>query len=291
MKQARISHLRASHLQVSHLQVSVVVDNWVAQRDFRGEHGLAFCIEKDGKAFLFDTGQSIEIFTHNAAALGMDFTALEGVFLSHGHYDHTGGLPAVAGGRQGLPVYLHPRVWQEKYAAGEERPRYIGLPWQREELEQKGMVFFSSPKPVEPAPGLMLSGEIPFSTDFAGRPQGFLLKQKEGFRDDHILDEQALFIKGPQGLVVLLGCGHRGVVNTLRQAVKLTGERVQAVIGGMHLEESSPETIAATAGYLRETGVALVAPLHCTGPEAVFTLREILGQRLKPAGAGTIFEF
>lgn len=79
-------------------------------------------------------------------------------------------------------------------------------------------------------------------------------------------------------------------VNILRQAVKLTGER-EAVIGGMHLGESSPETIAATAGYLKETGVALVAPLHCTGPEAVFTCRNILGQRLKPAGAGTVFEF
>ncbi|NLZ44806.1 MAG: MBL fold metallo-hydrolase [Clostridia bacterium] len=279
------------HSRTSRLRVNVVVDNWVAKRNFRGEHGLAFYIEKDGKSFLFDTGQSVEILAHNAAALGIDFGRVEGVFLSHGHYDHTGGLPAVAGGRQGLPVYFHPKAWQEKYAAGEGEPRYIGLPWQREELEEKGVVFFTSPKPAEPGQGLMLSGEIPFSTDFAGRPQGFLIKQKEGFCDDEIRDEQALFIEGPQGLVVVLGCGHRGVVNTLRQAVKLTGEKVQAVIGGMHLGESSPEIVAATAGYLLETGVALVAPLHCTGQDAVFTLRGILGQRLKPAGAGTVFEF
>lgn len=273
------------------LRISVVVDNWTAKQRLRGEHGLSFFIEKDGKSFLFDTGQSMEVFTHNASVLGINFGDLEGVFLSHGHYDHTGGLPVIAREKKELFVYAHPHIFHKKYAAGEGELRSIGLPWEKEDLVKEGVRFLCAEKPVEPAPGLMLTGEIPLVTSYEAGPKNFVTKRESRPAADMLLDDQALLIEGPQGLIVVLGCSHRGVVNTLRHAVKLTGEKIQAVIGGMHLRSSSPVVIGATAGYLQETGATLVAPLHCTGPAAVYACRSVLGERFYPAGAGTVLEF
>jgi 7,8-dihydropterin-6-yl-methyl-4-(beta-D-ribofuranosyl)aminobenzene 5'-phosphate synthase len=252
------------------------------------EWGLSMLVEVDGMKVLFDTGSGIAA-VHNAHILGVDLSAVDRMVLSHGHYDHTGGLLEVLRLAGQMEIIAHPDIWARKYGSMEGGPkRYVGIPFLREALEVMGASFNLSAEPVKLADNVMTTGEIPMVNDYEIIERYLLVKEGEEFKQDSLNDDLALIIDTEFGLVVILGCAHHGIVNTLEHARKITGkELIYAAIGGTHLVHASKERLEKTAAALMEMGVQYLGVSHCTGfASSAFLLREF-GDRFFLNNAGT----
>lgn len=234
-------------------------------------HGLAFLVEVDQgeKRFslLMDTGNAFDFLRHNMEALGRGPKEVDALFLSHGHPDHYGGLVGFLAWRGApLPVYTHPDVFWPKYLA---TPRGKVGPWEleRARLEEAGAELHCSREVQELRTGVYLTGEIPRRTGFEGGMPGARIIKEGNDLVDPLLDEQALVVNlGEKGIVVVSGCSHPGIVNTIHHAREITGnERLSAVVGGFHLAQVSDEVLAQTAAAIKESKARLVVTGHCTG--------------------------
>jgi 7,8-dihydropterin-6-yl-methyl-4-(beta-D-ribofuranosyl)aminobenzene 5'-phosphate synthase len=252
------------------------------------EWGLSMLVEADGLKILFDTGSGIAAI-HNAQLLGVDLATVDRIVLSHGHYDHTGGLHKVLTRAGQKEVIAHPAVWARKYGGMEGGPeRYIGIPFIREGLEALGASFTLSEEPVKLSAHVMTSGEIPMTTDYETVETYLRVKEGEELKQDSLPDDLALIIDTEFGLVVILGCGHRGIINTLRHARKVAGkELIYAAIGGTHLLHASQERLEKTAAALKEMGVQYLGVSHCTGFAASAYLAREFGDAFFQNNAGT----
>ena len=275
------------------VRVTLLVENTMHGPDLLAEHGLAYWIEQpDGRAILFDTGQG-RVLIHNAFQLGVAWDRLEAVALSHGHYDHTGGLAQVWSRVGEVKVYAHPAFSARKFARPKDgRVREIGLPAAAQEaLHRHPAALQPAETPTEILPGLMLTGQVPRKNPWEDTGGPFFL-DPAGQTPDPLLDDQALYFPCAEGTVVLLGCAHAGLVNTLRYIQELTHDApIHAVIGGMHLGSASPERMEFTLQSLRQMGIGQVAPAHCTGWSAVVALADLFGVRCTPCCVGARFEF
>ena len=271
--------------------VRCLVSDTVETPALKAEHGLAFWVESNAVRLLFDTGQGAAL-APNAKQLGVDLAFVEAVAFSHGHYDHTGGLPAAVGAAHRLRLYAHPDAFQPKFALRKQNFASIGLPDSaRSLLTDSRVQVVETRTPVEFAPGYTLTGEIPRAPDAESASSPFCLTPNttcpDPFRDD-----QALFFTTAEGVVVLLGCAHAGVENTLRYVTKLAGaDRLHAVIGGMHLHSASAERVQRVVDTLRDLQVQLIGPTHCTGERATAALRTAFPEKCFPCGAGTSMLF
>jgi len=275
------------------VKVTILVDNTVtAAAGVRGEHGLAFWIEIGANRVLFDTGQGL-VLADNAHVLGVDLGAVDTVVLSHGHYDHTGGLAEVLRAATGaVTVHAHPEALAPKYKRDATGVRCIGIPpGIRQTLMAGHTRLVLSRASVEVAPGIRTTGEIPRQHPEEAIAEPFC-RDAEGRLPDPLLDDQAIFMETARGTVVLLGCAHSGVINTLDHVRQLTaGKPVRAVIGGMHLGAATPKRIEWTLRELRRFGTELLVPLHCTGQKAAAALWTAFPDVCRGGGAGSVFEF
>lgn len=275
-------------------RVTVLVENTASGRGMLGEHGLAYCIETGGAQVLFDTGQTGRVLIHNAERLGVHLGATEAVVLSHGHYDHTGGLEEVLGKGSQPHLFLHPGALVTRFSRGTDGTvREVGPPPGIEEpsLRESTSSLTFTTSPTEVNEKLTVTGEVPRRNDFEDTGGDFYLD--EGCTEpDPIVDDQAVFFDTPEGTVVLLGCGHAGVINTLTYIRELTGGRpISAVIGGMHLLHASEERMDRTVEALRQMDVNLLAPAHCTGAQAKARLWAEFQNCWQPCTVGSRFEF
>jgi 7,8-dihydropterin-6-yl-methyl-4-(beta-D-ribofuranosyl)aminobenzene 5'-phosphate synthase len=246
--------------------VTTLVENCVYTAGLRAEHGLSFHIQCGSLSVLFDTGQS-DLLLYNAAVLGVDLAHLEAIVLSHGHYDHTGGLTAVGRVAPKARLFLHPAAMEPKFSAHADGPlRPVGMPAAATQLLNTASAAVTwTREPTEVLPGLFVSGEVPRETSFEDTGGRFFLDAADS-QPDPLVDDQALFFDTVDGLVVILGCAHAGVVNTLRHLRRLTGNRaIHTVLGGLHLLAANPVRMDATVAALRELDVARFVPTHCTG--------------------------
>jgi 7,8-dihydropterin-6-yl-methyl-4-(beta-D-ribofuranosyl)aminobenzene 5'-phosphate synthase len=273
------------------MTIVVLSDNSVSARGLRGEHGLALWIDTGDHRLLFDTGQGL-VLTDNARALGVDLESVDAIVLSHGHYDHTAGLcdvPRATGGPRA--VYAHPDALQAKYRRTQDGVRDIGMPDRcRAAILGGSCRLASSRGPMTLAPGLRTTGEIPRRHSEETIDEGFA-RDPDGRDADLVPDDQALFMETARGTVILLGCAHAGVINTLDHVQDLTDTApVRAVIGGMHLRSAGDGRLSWTIRELRRFDIPLLAPMHCTGPRAAAAIWTAFPTACRPAGAGSTFE-
>ena len=272
---------------VRRVTVTILCDNSVAGPGVLAEHGLSLHVDADGRTFLFDAGAS-GVFMGNAARLGIDLSQPAPVVLSHGHYDHTGGLAALLSAWGGREVIGHPEVLAAKFSRQRSRPaRAIGSPQSKRQLSRLGATFKLSAEPQQIAPGVVTTGVIPRTTDFEHIPSHFAVRRGRNLARDSFDDEQAVVVRTRRGLVVILGCAHRGLINTVRRAIELTGDgRVRAVIGGTHLAAAARPQMESTIHELRALEVGRLVACHCTGFGPAAELRSVFGESFSPGGVG-----
>jgi 7,8-dihydropterin-6-yl-methyl-4-(beta-D-ribofuranosyl)aminobenzene 5'-phosphate synthase len=274
------------------LNIVVLVENSVHTGGLRAEHGLSWLLETGPHRVLFDTGQT-DIFLENAASLNTPLSGLDAIALSHGHYDHTGGLASACRVSPGVPVFLHPDALQPKFTANADgSSRFIGMPEasRRALAENPGRIVLTSGC-RELVPGLFVTGVIPRETGFEDVGGRFFLDPNLRLPDS-LADDQAVFAPTREGTVVVLGCAHAGIINTLRHIQRLTGDaRFRAILGGLHLINASEARLDATIRALATMDISLLMPAHCTGLPATVRLWESLRGRCTGLGVGSRFSF
>ncbi len=274
------------------IRITILVDNAACVAGLKIEHGLAFWIETEHGRVLFDTGQGIAL-TDNAQALNIDLAQADAIALSHGHYDHTGGLDQAWLDPARTPVYLHPAGLNPRYRVTAEAIKEIGMPGPvRALLARNAACVRHVLVPTEILPGVWLTGPVPrrHPEEDLDREQFFL--DPHGKQPDPFEDDLAMYLPTRSGVIVLLGCAHAGVINTLDHIRQLTGGATMvAVIGGMHLRSAGRPRLDWTVARLQEHSPGMIGPVHCTGDAAATALANAFGTRYRPGGAGAVFTF
>lgn len=274
------------------LRITTLSENTADMGDVLAEQGVSFLVETEKETLLFDTGRGIST-SYNASVLGIDLSRVDKIILSHGHCDHTGGLRQVLRAmRKEVEVIAHPDMWANKYSRRRgKQERFIGTPFQRQELESLGASFTMTTEPVKVADNVMTTGEVPMVTDYEEIDPDLFVKSDAGWQPDKLLDDLALIINTERGLVIVLGCAHRGAINTLYHAQHLTGtRRIYAVLGGTHLYNASKERVRLTIAALKELDIGRLGLCHCTGLPAAGLLAQEFGDRFFFNNTGTITE-
>ena len=272
------------------MNIVTLVENTASRVGVIAEWGLSILVEVGGLKVLLDTGQSASV-VHNASVLGIDLSTIDKIIISHGHFDHTGGLrQLLMAMRKEVEVIAHPDIWDAKYVqrTSEEVYRYIGIPFQKEELESLGASFTLTSEPVWISDRIVTTGEILMLTDYEKIDANLYVKREGVFCPDSLKDDMALVVKTSQGLVIVAGCAHRGIVNTMRHAQKLTGvEAIDTVVGGTHLICATEEQVELTIAELKGLGIQRLGTSHCTGFPASVRLAKEFGDIFFPNNAGT----
>ncbi|WP_297552256.1 MBL fold metallo-hydrolase [Thermococcus sp.] len=263
------------------MKVTVLYENHSGfRKGLLGGHGFSALVERGDVRVLVDTGTDGKVLLNNMEALGIEPDSIDYLFITHGHYDHTGGLKALLEARsKPLKVIAHPGIFQRRIAL-KPRRREIGIPFTREELEELGAEFVLREGPFEFAEGFMSSGEIERIT--WDRAVGYF---PDGTKDP-VRDDMALILDLGDSTVVITGCGHSGVINIVRHAEKVSGKPVKALIGGLHLVGAKEELLE---DVLKNVKARLYAG-HCTGLESFAYLRCRLGNRVEPLHVGKVIE-
>lgn len=267
------------------MKIVVLTENTVYRQGILAEHGLSLYIEKEDKKYLFDTGQS-GVFLKNAKILDVNMEDLDGIILSHGHYDHCGGLEEFAKTYELPKIYVRKEAFDKKYHQGKNNCREIGIPWKREILGDH--VIFTH-EFEEIAKDIYVLGKIPLKNEFESVAEGMLVETGGKKQPDFMTDEQMLIIRDKEGLYVFLGCSHVGVINALSYVEeKFPGEHIHLLLAGMHLSQASDRRLQETMQELEKREIDTMIPVHCTGIIAITQMKRRFGEHCKIVHAGKV---
>ncbi|MEM1575802.1 MAG: MBL fold metallo-hydrolase [Nitrososphaerota archaeon] len=260
------------------------------------KHGLALFIEidfneKEKINILMDTGPSPDIILHNAKELNIDLKKINIIVISHAHYDHTGGLIEILKQiNKRILIIMHPNCLDLKFA---EKPylRYIGIPFKISEIEEAGGILLLSRKPVKITPEIIVSGEIERINEYE-KVEDFLTLKNYEIIKDNLLEDQALFLKiNNKGLLIITGCAHSGIINTIEYAKKITGlNKIYAILGGLHLINANEERLKVTINEIEKINPEKIFPCHCTGQKAIVEFIKNFKNKCIPIQAGQSIE-
>ena len=257
-----------------------------------GEHGFACYIETAKGNYLFDTGQGFGI-VQNSLILKKNLSKIDGIIISHGHYDHTGGLDKVLAITGKKNIYAHPDIFIKRFWEKENTSKFIGIPFRKSYLESIGANFKFNTDLVEIEKGLFLTGEIPRLNEFEkGDLNMYAIdKEQNKIKPDPIKDDLSLIIDTPKGLIIVLGCAHAGMINIINYAIeKLNKNKIYAIIGGTHLGFSSDIQFEETLNVIDKYKIELLGVSHCTGLPKASLLHSKLKNRFFFGSVGATLE-
>jgi 7,8-dihydropterin-6-yl-methyl-4-(beta-D-ribofuranosyl)aminobenzene 5'-phosphate synthase len=259
-----------------------------------GEHGFSAFIETDRGNYLFDTGSGHSIVP-NSLILNKDLRSIQKIFLSHGHFDHTGGLPEVLKLKGKVDVQAHPNVFSDRIAVHKEdereRKRFVGIPYKKGYLESLGAHFVLNVAFTEVEKGIFLTGEVPRKTSFE-KPDPRLFTEIDGKTvQDTFPDDQSLILVSEKGLILILGCAHSGMINIIHHVMDKTGkETFYAILGGTHLDFLTPGQLEESITFLKKMKIEKIGLSHCTGMRAACRLHQEFGDRFSYGCVGSVLE-
>ncbi len=275
-------------------RITIICDNSVSVKGGIGEHGFSAFLETERGNYLFDTGRG-EGLMGNLLAFDKDPLSIQKIILSHGHYDHTGGLPSILEVLGETEIPAHPDIFSIRYRItqenGKEVKRFIGLKFQRPYLEALGGKFNFSREYREISRELFLTGEVPRKASFEKGDARLFAEIGGQCLPDPFADDQSLILKSSQGLVLILGCAHAGLVNILEHVIEKTGEdKIHAILGGTHLDFASPLQIEETIQALKKYKIERIGVSHCTGMMGALRLLAEFGDKFFLGRVGETLE-
>ena len=275
-------------------RITILCENLVGRLVGSGEHGFSAFIETDEGNYLFDTGGGCSIVP-NSLTLNKDLKSIKKIFLSHGHYDHTGGLPEVLKLKGKVDVHAHPHVFLDRIAVlkenRKETKRFIGIPYKKGYLESLGANFLFNDAFLEVEKGMFLTGEVPRKTPFEKSDPRLFSEIDGKTTHDLFLDDQSLILDTDKGMVLILGCAHSGMINIIHHVVNKMGKgKFHAILGGTHLDFLTPEQLEESIISLKKLKIEKMGVSHCTGMRAAFRFHKEFGDRFFYGCVGSVLE-
>lgn len=274
------------------IKITTLIENNVKEKSLlHSEHGLSFYIQADNLNILFDTGQSGS-FVENANKLNIDLEKIDYVILSHGHYDHTGGFKRLVKEKgNSFQLITGEKFFNNKYKYDGIKYTCIGNSFDEKYLEEnKISIKYINEDTFNISDNISVASNFERKTDFEKIKDRFIIKVDNNYKKDDFFDEIVLTVKLQQGLLVVLGCSHVGIVNILETLIQRTGMPIYGIIGGTHLVEADDFRVDETIKYLREKDIKLIGVSHCTGEKAIEKLKDNFKDRFLEVNTGEIIE-
>ena len=264
------------------MKIITLVENYILDKDLRAEHGLSILVvDDDGISTLFDAGQG-SAFLQNASALGLDLSTVDHFVLSHGHYDHGGGLPFFLEHNQTAKIYIGCEAFLPKF----HKDAYIGMP----EIPKVSHQMISRDAPLKLSQHVTLIPAITIFDKSDTHRRELKVERQGQMVDDDFVEEQFLLIEKNNQISIITGCSHRGIANILKTALQIRPLPMDLVLGGFHLMHSSPDELGTVAGHFRDLSPKRVGMSHCTGMDAYVFLKTRLGESVFYDATGSELE-
>ena len=274
------------------MKIFVLLDDYSGyESPFYAQHGASYLIQINGKNILFDTGQEGAPILHNMSLLSIDPCNIDFIFLSHCHYDHTGGLLDIIMkiGKK-IPLIAHPHIFRRNFVM-DPYLREVGILYSRENIEQYTYLYLTK-SPIMISKNVYSTGEIADRLDFEkNRLKLFTINKDGELEIDDMIDDISLAIKTESGLVVISGCSHAGIASIVRHSMKITGvDKVRAVVGGFHLINADANKVNETIKWFDKLKVEEIYTGHCTGLKAEAIMQKHFGNRFHKLHSGMVIE-
>ncbi len=268
----------------------VVNDTALENSGLRSEHGLSFWIETEAGIALLDTGMTGKVLFHNMQVLGLDPRKIQALALSHAHYDHTGGLETLLAVNHDLTIYAHPDIFRPRYSLKKGNYESVGLTLPREDLSELVRLNLN-PEPARIFPGLWTTGEISERPELQGSSSTHFIRENESWQLDRYTDDLSLVLEVGDGLALICGCCHAGLLNTLAHVKRRFDKPIRFVFGGTHLLSADGPSLTHVIEVLASQFPDLRYFLnHCTGEKAIQKLSERFTGQVNACPAGTIVD-